>query len=551
MTQFCDDKGIKRKYIIARTPQQNRVAERRNKTLIKAGRTMALVTKPHNKTSYELIRGRPPLIDFMKLFGCHVTILNTRDNLGKFEGKADEGYFVGFQENVPNVKGNRPYWLFDIDSLTISMNYVPVVTGNQTNGIAGTKEKLIASQDEKKKELEQEYILIPICTTGPLISRDAKDSAEDAGKKAPEVDACEASDNVGQDNLISRNTSYAPPEATKFLKDHPHEQVIGSLETPVQTRHMAKTHEEFGLLSLVYKLRRTNHKDFQNCLFACFLSQMETKKPVQALQDPKEEVYFYQPPGFEDLNFPDKVYKMEKALYGLHQAPRTCHCAAEFIPSSGFSTKELKNGVNQELPLGDDAEGTACLPNEEIFEGLARMSNTMASTIICLADNQKFNLSKYIFDHMVKSLEGRIKFYLFLRFLQIFLDNQVEGMTRRKEMYVISSHTKKIFANMKRIGAGFSRVVTHLFDTMMVQVAVDMGDTPVETHQQPIVHQPSTFRPQKQQKPRRKQRKEVEVSPDESEDEDNVPIPSSNPLPSGEDSYTLNELMVFCTSLQE
>nr|GEU32346.1 retrovirus-related Pol polyprotein from transposon TNT 1-94 [Tanacetum cinerariifolium] len=93
----------------------------------------ALVTKPHNKTPYKLIRGRPPLIDFMKPFGCPVTILNTRDNLGKFEGKADEGYFVGysvvskamrvfnkrtrivektlnirFQENVPNVKGNGP-----------------------------------------------------------------------------------------------------------------------------------------------------------------------------------------------------------------------------------------------------------------------------------------------------------------------------------------------------------------------------------------------------------------------------------------------------------
>nr|GEV65829.1 DNA-directed RNA polymerase II subunit RPB7 [Tanacetum cinerariifolium] len=170
----------------------------------------------------------------------------------------------------------------------------------------------------------------------------------------------------------------------------------------------------------------------------------------------------------------------------------------------------------------DDAEGTACLPNEKIFEGLTRMgakttawnefSSTMSYAIICLADNQKFNFSKYIFDHMVKSLEGGIKFYLFPRFLQIFLDNQVEGMARHKKMYVISSHTKKIFANMRRIGAGFSG---------------------------------------KKQKPRRKQRKETEVSHDESEDEDNVPTPSSDPLPNGEDSYTLHELMVFCTSLQE
>nr|GFB73692.1 hypothetical protein [Tanacetum cinerariifolium] len=101
----------------------------------------------------------------------------------------------------------------------------------------------------------------------------------------------------------------------------------------------------------------------------------------------------------------------------------------------------------------DDAEGTACLVNEEIFEGLARMG-TMAFAIICLAGNQKFNFSKYIFDNMVKSLEGGVKFYLFPRFLQVFLDKQVEEMARHKEMYLISCHTKKIFANMRRIGEG-------------------------------------------------------------------------------------------------
>nr|GEZ70033.1 hypothetical protein [Tanacetum cinerariifolium] len=82
-------------------------------------------------------------------------------------------------------------------------------------------------------------------------------------------------------------------------------------------------------------------------------------------------------------------------------------------------------------------------------------------------------------------------------------------------------------------------------------ISPNMGDTPVETHQIPIVDQPSTSRPQKKQKPRRKQGKEEEVSYDESDDEDHVPTPFSDPLPSGEDSYTLNELMVFCTSLQE
>ncbi|GKD59798.1 putative ribonuclease H-like domain-containing protein, partial [Tanacetum coccineum] len=120
MDDFCKEKGIRRKYSIARTPQQNGVAERRNRTLIEASKTMladfklpttfwaeavntacyvhnrVLVVKPYNKTPYELFRDFKPALSFMRPFGCHVTILNTLDNLDKFDGKSDEGFFVGY-----------------------------------------------------------------------------------------------------------------------------------------------------------------------------------------------------------------------------------------------------------------------------------------------------------------------------------------------------------------------------------------------------------------------------------------------------------------------
>ncbi|GJT04529.1 putative ribonuclease H-like domain-containing protein [Tanacetum coccineum] len=123
MSEFCEKKDIKREYSVARTPQQNGVAERRNRTLIEAARTMladsklpttfwaeavniacylqnkVLVVKPHNKTPYELVRGRTPALSFMRPFGCHVTILNTLDHLGKFDGKSDDGFFVGYSLN--------------------------------------------------------------------------------------------------------------------------------------------------------------------------------------------------------------------------------------------------------------------------------------------------------------------------------------------------------------------------------------------------------------------------------------------------------------------
>ncbi|GJT77749.1 putative ribonuclease H-like domain-containing protein [Tanacetum coccineum] len=115
MDDFCREKGIKREYSVARTPQQNSVAERRNRTLIEAARTMlansklpttfwadavstacyvqnrVLVVKPHNKILYELFRGFKPALSFMRPFGCHVTILNTLDSLGMFDGKSDKG----------------------------------------------------------------------------------------------------------------------------------------------------------------------------------------------------------------------------------------------------------------------------------------------------------------------------------------------------------------------------------------------------------------------------------------------------------------------------
>ncbi|GJR54823.1 putative ribonuclease H-like domain-containing protein [Tanacetum coccineum] len=200
MDDFCREKGIKREYSVARTPQQNGVAERRNRTLIEAARTMladsklpttfwaeavstacyvqnrVLVVKPHNKTPYELFRGFKPALSFMRPFGCHVTILNTLDSLGKFDGKSDEGFFVGyslsskafrvyntrtkrveenlhigFLENKPMIEGTGPKWLFDIDSLTQSMNYVPVTAGTVSNNSAGTSE-----------ENSQECIVMPI-----------------------------------------------------------------------------------------------------------------------------------------------------------------------------------------------------------------------------------------------------------------------------------------------------------------------------------------------------------------------------------------------------
>ncbi|GJW82765.1 hypothetical protein Tco_0155910 [Tanacetum coccineum] len=238
----------------------------------------------------------------------------------------------------------------------------------------------------------------------------------------------------------------------------------------------------------------------------------------------------------------------------------------------------------------DDTEGIDCLPTATIFAELERMgyenlsqkltfykayfssqwkflihtilqclsakttswnefSSTMASSIICLATNQKFNLSMYIFDNMLKNLDGGVKFLMYPRFVQVFLDKQVEGMSKHKRVYVTLSHTKKVFANMKRPCKGFSLRVTPLFSTMMVQATEDMGEdsaAPSDSHSTPIISQPSSSKLQNK-KSRRKKRKDsapTEPTTEETPDEAYVSTPSYDPPQNGEDNYARSDIDV-------
>ncbi|GJW23921.1 putative ribonuclease H-like domain-containing protein [Tanacetum coccineum] len=309
----------------------------------------------------------------------------------------------------------------------------------------GTKACDDASKARMESVPDKDYILLPLWTTDPPFSQISKSS--DVGFKPSSVEILDDpnmppledivysddDEDVGAEadmNNLDAFMLVSPIPTTRVHKDHPVEQIIGDLNSAPQTRRMIKNLEEHGLFSSVQQ--RTNHKDFQNCLFACFLSQVEPKKVIQALQDPswieamqdellqfklqkvwtlvdlpngkrpigtkwvfrnkkdergiviknkarlvaqgytqeegidydevfapvarieairlflayasfkdfmvyqmdvksaflygkiEEEVYVCQPLGFEDPDFPDRVYKVEKALYGLHQAPRAC-----------------------------------------------------------------------------------------------------------------------------------------------------------------------------------------------------------------------------------
>ncbi|GKB56112.1 putative ribonuclease H-like domain-containing protein [Tanacetum coccineum] len=331
-------------------------AERRNRTLIEVARTMladsklrttfwaeavstacyvqnrVLVVKPHNKTPYELIRGFKPALSFMRPFGCHVTILNTLYSLGKFNDKNDEGFFVGyslsskafkvyntrtrrveenlhigFLENKPMIEGNGPKWLFDIDSLTQSMNYVPVAAGTILNESAdasyfdspskdvGNGEPKFAADDQKQGEdgpdnenveknkseddsspkevyTARQHVntASPEVNTGPFklntidpsvntASTYDQDSPKDmftmGASQTLEATHVEFFSNKDKPevNLGNITNFYTVPTTpnTRIHKDQPIENVIGNVKSSVQTRRTTKPTSEQGFLSAI------------------------------------------------------------------------------------------------------------------------------------------------------------------------------------------------------------------------------------------------------------------------------------------------------------
>ncbi|GJY15658.1 ribonuclease H-like domain-containing protein [Tanacetum coccineum] len=340
MNQFCERKGIKREFSVARTPQQNGVAERKNRTLIEAARTMLADSKLPTTFWAEAVNT-----------ACYV------QNRVLFDGKADEGFFIGYSIN------SKAFKVFNSRTKIVKEN-LHVQFSKNTPNIAGTTK---ACDNAGKASMEtitgKDYILLPLWLADILFSQCLK-SSPDAGfkpssdgekkvdgdpNKEDESNDQKKDDNVNNTNNVNTasdgnntnnvnavistvnvagikvngvgvktsiellddpnmpeleeiiyldndedvgaeadmNNLYAfvpvsPIPTTRVHKDHPVEQIIGDLNSAPQTRRMTKNLKEHGLFSSVQQ--RTNHKDFQNCLFACFLSQ-EPKKGYRNKKD--------------------------------------------------------------------------------------------------------------------------------------------------------------------------------------------------------------------------------------------------------------------------
>ncbi|GJW67269.1 uncharacterized mitochondrial protein-like protein [Tanacetum coccineum] len=277
------------KWLLEKLPQQNRVAERRNRTLIEAARTMLADSKLPTNFWAEAVN----TACLCKLFSCVDALFLMCVLLG-----------AAF-EVVLDVLLD-----FLIDALTRTMNYKPIVAGTQFNGFVGIKSSDNAGQARKEIKPIKKYILLPLWTADPPFSQDQEDP-----RKESECKDQEKEDNVNSTKNLNTVSSTVNAAGTKevnvvggkisiklpfdlnmpaledynifvFSRDDEDDGcsgdiTIGIITTIPSTTNMKKMSmnlKEHGFVSTIQQ--RTNYKDLQNCLFACSLSQEEPKKEV-------------------------------------------------------------------------------------------------------------------------------------------------------------------------------------------------------------------------------------------------------------------------------
>nr|GEU89125.1 putative ribonuclease H-like domain-containing protein [Tanacetum cinerariifolium] len=249
----------------------------------------------------------------------------------------------------------------------------------------------------------------------------------------------------------------------------------------------------------------------------------------------EEEVYVYQPPGFKDPDYPDKVYKVVKALYGLHQAPRAWYeTLANYLLENGFQRGKIDQNLFIKKQKGDillvqvyvydiifgSTNKELCKTFEKLMKDKFQMSSMGELTFFRITINTLIDTEKPLLKDpdgeavdvhiysMVRNVDSPSKFLMYLRFIQVMINAQVDDLSSYNTKYTPPALTQKVFSNMRRIGKGFSGVDTPLFDDMLVQQVQDDvtevkedKDDEVSTAPTPPSPTPATTPPPPQQEP--------------------------------------------------
>ncbi|XP_062114498.1 uncharacterized protein LOC133825594 [Humulus lupulus] len=275
--EFCDHMGIAHEFSAPKTPQQNGVVERKNRTLQEMVRVMLnakgisqrfwaeaintacyISNRVHlrtgtTQTTYELWEGKTPNLNYLKIFGCTCYILNDRDYLGKFDSKSDKGMFLGYSPN------SRAYRVFNkrnntvMESVNVRFDDTEDLSDDLDNDEDGSISALVPHSQ----------VLMPNISSSPS-SSSSTDHTEPSGESEDMVvDSPESEQSVESSHQLSPARLYKKGPPSWIQKAHPPTVVIGDPSASMVTRR--KVANEISHL--------------------CYLSNIEPKNVKQALSD--------------------------------------------------------------------------------------------------------------------------------------------------------------------------------------------------------------------------------------------------------------------------
>ncbi|GJY51432.1 retrovirus-related pol polyprotein from transposon TNT 1-94 [Tanacetum coccineum] len=354
LDSFYDEKGISQSFSSPYTPEQNSVAERKNRTLIEVARTMlnglvlfkhfwtdavriacytqnrSIIVKRHDKTSYEIFRKRILDINYFHAFGCPVFIHNHKDHLGKFDAKADDGYFLGYFSvskafrvyNTRRQKIEETYHVtFDesIEAIRFTNSLVDEIRIDDSFRYPPDEFQEDDPSRHYQVDFDVSYYIIPHrCSLTEITQENHVPKviahnkpeiphAEDT-KGPPDLINTEGTheQNVQNDQMITQptgipsgnNTEVSGSTPKSLVPDVTQSHILNQASTsshPIsQDRWSRDQHIELvniignpgeGMLtrSMVAKLTTASAS---KCLFADFLSEIEPKKVSEALKHP-------------------------------------------------------------------------------------------------------------------------------------------------------------------------------------------------------------------------------------------------------------------------
>nr|GFA23654.1 hypothetical protein [Tanacetum cinerariifolium] len=296
LAKFFNEVGVTQQFSVARTPQQNGVVESRNRTLVKAARTMltfanlpsylwaeaiatsfftqnrSIIHKRFDKTPYELMNKRKPNIKFFHVFGCRCYLLNDYEDVGKLKAKRDIGVFVGYSKEFAafRIYNKRTRKIHEsVNIMNSSTTNVETSINEEdfhevSESFQGESSSSSLNDDVQQSPKE---VIIPQINTQSI-----------SNNMIPNVDEASTPHNVFNERLEDAyfdastsfhdssnvHTYYQPyPHENKWTKDHPLHKVIGDPKSSVRTR---------GQLP-------------NSCLFSCLLSSIEPANVAEALRD--------------------------------------------------------------------------------------------------------------------------------------------------------------------------------------------------------------------------------------------------------------------------